>query len=58
MERNKWNHSETPESSLSGSSSRESSNQLASVSKSKFNDAEYKRWSETLRLNASASSNQ
>jgi hypothetical protein len=57
MERNSWNNSEASESSLGGNSNRESSNQLAPVSKSKFNDAEYKRWSETLRLNASAANN-
>jgi hypothetical protein len=58
MERNSWNHSEAPEPSLGGNSNRESSNQFAPVSKSRFNDAEYKRWSETLRLNASAANNQ
>jgi hypothetical protein len=58
MERSSWNHSETPESSFGGNSNRQSSNQLAPASKSKFNDAEYKRWSETLRLNASAADNQ
>ncbi len=59
MERNSWNNSETHQNRRwGGNSNRESSNQFAPVSKSKFNDAEYKRWSETLRLNASAANNQ
>jgi hypothetical protein len=48
MEQNSLKHPETPEPSFRANSDHEPAPQFGPASKSKFNDAEYKRWSETL----------